>query len=57
MQRRSPGTTKCKFDAIHLKRTGDSTPDVYEHLPMKMAANAVKRVGKITVSAVKEIGK
>ena len=46
-------TTKCKFDAIHLTRTYDSTPDVYEHLPMKMAANAVKRVGKIAVTAVK----
>ena len=50
-------TTKCKFDAIHLKRTNDSTPDVYEHLPMKLAANAVKRVGKIAVTAVKEAGR
>ena len=50
-------TTKCKFDAIHLVRTHNSTPDTYEHLPMKMAANAVKRVGKIAVTAVKEIGK
>ena len=50
-------TTKCKFDAIKLVRTHNSTPDTYEHLPMKMAANAVKRVGKIAVTAVKEIGK
>ena len=50
-------TTKCKFDAIHLKRTGDSVPGPYEKLPMKLAANAVKRVGKIAVTAVKEIGK
>ncbi len=49
-------TTKCRFDAIHLVRTHDSTPDTYEHLPIKMAANAVKRAGKIAVTAVKEIG-
>lgn len=40
-------TTKCHFDAIKLVRTGDSKPDVYEKLPMKIAANAIKRSGKI----------
>ena len=50
-------TTKCKFDAIHLVRTGHSKPDTYENLPIKMAANAVKRVGKIAVTGIKEIGK
>ncbi|MDO4272407.1 MAG: FAD-dependent oxidoreductase [Eubacteriales bacterium] len=46
-------TTKCKFDAIHLKRTGRSKPDHYEKLPIKIAANAVKRSGKIVGSTVK----
>jgi len=50
-------TTKCAFDAIHLKRTGDSTPDVYEKLPMKIAANAVRRSGKIAGSTAKTGGK
>ena len=46
-------TTKCKFDAIHLVRTGHSKPDLYEKLPIKIAANAVKRSGKIVASTVK----
>lgn len=50
-------TTKCKFDAIHLVRKYDNTPDTYEKLPMKMAANAVKRAGKIVATGVKEMGK
>ncbi len=48
-------TTKCKFDAIHLIRKYNSKPDTYERLPMKMAANAVKRVGRIAVTGVKEL--
>ncbi len=50
-------TTKCKFDAIHLTRKYNSTPDSYEKLPIKMAANAVKRAGKIVATGVKELGK
>lgn len=50
-------TTKCKFDAIHLVKTRHSTPNTYEKLPMKMAANAVKRAGKIVATGIKEIGK
>lgn len=50
-------TTKCKFDAIHLYRKYDTKPDTYERLPMKIAANAVKRAGKIVATGVKEIGK
>ena len=50
-------TTKCKFDAIHLVRKYNNTPDTYEKLPMKIAANAVKRAGKIVATGVKEIGK
>jgi NADPH-dependent glutamate synthase beta subunit-like oxidoreductase/NAD-dependent dihydropyrimidine dehydrogenase PreA subunit len=47
-------TTKCKFDAIHLTRTYNSVPDTYEKLPIKIAANAVIRTGKIAVSSIKE---
>lgn len=49
-------TTKCKFDAIQLIKTGHSVPDTYEKLPMKMAANAIKRAGKIVATGVKELG-
>ncbi len=47
-------TTKCKFDAIHLERTHDTTPGTYEKLPVKIAANAVRRSGKIVAASVKE---
>ena len=50
-------TTKCKFDAIHLVRKYNTVPDSYEKLPMKMAANAIKRVGKIVATGVKEMGR
>ncbi|MDC7286954.1 FAD-dependent oxidoreductase [Blautia schinkii] len=50
-------TTKCKFDAIHLVRTGHSKPDVYEKLPIKIAANAVKRSGKIVASTIRSTGR
>ena len=49
-------TTKCKFDAIHLVRKYNTVPDSYEKLPIKMAANAIKRVGKIVATGVKELG-
>lgn len=48
-------TTKCKFDAIQLLKTGHSVPDTYEKLPIKMAANAIKRAGKIVATGVKEL--
>lgn len=47
-------TTKCKFDAIHLERTHHSVPSTYEKLPVKIAANAVRRSGKIVAASVKE---
>jgi len=47
-------TTKCKFDAIHLKRTYDTQPDTYEKLPVKIAANAIVRSGKIAATSIKE---
>lgn len=48
-------TTKCKFDAIQLIKTGHSVPNTYEKLPIKMAANAIKRAGKIVATGVKEL--
>lgn len=47
-------TTKCKFDAIHLVRKYDSYGTTYEQLPMKMAPNAIKRIGKTAATAVIE---
>lgn len=47
-------TTRCKFDAIHLEHRTNTTPDFYEKLPIKFAANAVKRSGRIAATAVKE---
>ena len=47
-------TTKCKFDAIHLERTYHTVPDTYEKLPMKIAANAIVRSGKIAAATLKE---
>ncbi len=49
-------TTKCKFGAIQLIKTGHSVPNTYEKLPIKMAANAIKRAGKIVATGVKELG-
>ena len=46
-------TTKCKFDAIHLERTGNTVPDAYEKLPIRIAANAIKRSGKIVAASLK----
>jgi len=47
-------TTKCKFEAIHLGRTYNTTPGTYEKLPVKIAANAIRRSGKIVAASVKE---
>jgi NADPH-dependent glutamate synthase beta subunit-like oxidoreductase/ferredoxin len=47
-------TTKCKFDAIHLKRVTDEAGAPYEKTVMRTAANAAKRAGMI---AVKKIGR
>ena len=47
-------TTKCKFDAIKLVRQYNAYATTYEKLPLKMAPNMVKRVGKTAVTAIKE---
>lgn len=51
-------TTKCKFDAISLVRKYNSYATSYEKLPLAMAPNMVKRVGKTAVTAIREtVGK
>lgn len=47
-------TTKCKFDAVKLIRKYDAYATSYEKLPLKLAPNVVKRVGKIAATAVTE---
>lgn len=47
-------TTRCQFDAIHLKRRSDTVPGFYEELPIKFAKNVVKRSGRIVSTAIKE---
>ena len=47
-------TTKCKFDAIHLKKVRDWHAGAFESLPIKVAEGLVKRGGSIVKSAVKK---
>lgn len=47
-------TTKCKFDAIKMIKKYDKVGTTYEKLPMKLAANTVKRAGKIIGRSVKD---
>jgi len=48
-------TNKCKFDAIKLTKKFDKVGTTFEGLPIKLAVNTVKRVGKITVRSVKDV--
>lgn len=45
-------TTKCKFDAIHLKKVRDWHAGSYETIPIKVAEGVVKRAGSIVKKAV-----
>ncbi|MFI3228988.1 MAG: FAD-dependent oxidoreductase [Bacillota bacterium] len=46
-------TTKCKFDAIKLvKNDKIVVAKVYEKMPVEMAKNAIKRVGKIITKGI-----
>ena len=42
-------TTRCKFDAIHLKKVRSWDAGSYETLPIKAAAELVKKTGNIVV--------
>ena len=45
-------TTKCKFDAIHLKKVRDWHAAPFGAMPIKVAENLVKRTGGIVKKAV-----
>jgi len=45
-------TTKCKFDAIHLKKVRDWHAGSYETMPIKVAEGVIKRAGSIVKKAV-----
>ena len=45
-------TTKCKFDAIHLRKVRDWHAAPFEAMPIKVAENLVKRTGGIVKKAV-----
>ena len=45
-------TTRCKFDAIHLKKVRDWDAGRYETMPIKAAAGLVKKTGNIVKRTV-----
>ena len=45
-------TTRCKFDAIHLKKVRDWHAGSFETMPIKAAAGLVKKTGNIVKRAV-----
>ena len=47
-------TTKCRFDAIHLKKVRDWHAGSFETLPIKLAEGLVKRGGSIVRHAVEK---
>ena len=47
-------TTKCEFDAIHLKKVRDWHAGTFESMPIKAAAGLVKKTGNIVKKAVKK---
>ena len=47
-------TTKCKFDAIHLKKVRDWHAGSFEMLPIKLAEGLVKRGGGLIRHAVEK---
>ncbi|MEA4966463.1 MAG: FAD-dependent oxidoreductase [Oscillospiraceae bacterium] len=52
-------TTKCNFEAIHLKKRADFKSveaGNFESMPIKVAAHLVKKVGKIAAKSLKKSG-
>ena len=45
-------TTKCRFDAIHLKKVRDWHAAPFEAMPIKVAEGLVKRTGSVVKKAV-----
>ncbi|OPZ60246.1 MAG: Glutamate synthase (NADPH) small chain [Deltaproteobacteria bacterium ADurb.Bin510] len=48
-------TTKCRFEAITLKRVSNIFPPSFELLPLKVGPYAVKRAGKVAVKVIKDL--
>ena len=46
--------TRCKFDAIHLRKKYNEDGCTYEQLPIKLAPYAIKRAMKIVTRPVKD---
>ena len=47
-------TTKCAFDAIHLKKVHSWQAGAFETMPIKVAEHVVKKTGKIIGKALKK---
>ena len=47
-------TTKCAFDAIHLKKAREWQAGAFEIMPIKVAEQVVKKAGKIAVKPFKK---
>ena len=47
-------TTRCEFDAIHLKKVRDWHAGTFETMPIKAAAGLVKKTGNIVKKAVQK---
>ena len=45
-------TTKCKFDAIHLKKVRDVHAEKFESMPIKVAEHLVKKTGRAAKKTV-----
>ncbi len=45
-------TTRCAFDAIHMKKARDWEAKAFEQMPIQAAAHVVKRTGKIVAKAL-----
>ena len=47
-------TTKCAFDAIHLKKAREWQAGAFETMPIKVAEYLVKKTGKVIAKAVRK---
>ena len=47
-------TTKCAFDAIHLKKAREWQAGAFETMPIKVAEHLVKKTGKVIAKAVRK---
>ena len=46
-------TTKCAFDAIHLRHVRNWQAGAFETMPFKVAEHVVKKTGKVIAKAFK----